>query len=118
MDGSHAVGALPLDIPSLGCDYYTSNLHKWLCTPKGSALLWVHPARQFDVKPLVVSHGYKLVSWLLQHASRGGAGCDVVQRSGSDHVEPRLHFAFSAGHERHFPKIVSNLNEDQQPPSL
>lgn len=60
-DGAHAVGSLPdLALPSLGCTYYTSNLHKWMCMPKGAALLWVHPSRQDEVKPLVVSHGYGL----------------------------------------------------------
>lgn len=59
VDGSHAVGSLPLDIPSLGADMYAANLHKWLCTPKGTALLWVHPMQQHWVAPAVTSHGYE-----------------------------------------------------------
>lgn len=58
VDGAHAVGSL-LDpsITSLGADYYTANLHKWLCTPKGAALLWAAPVVQHDLRPLVTSHG-------------------------------------------------------------
>jgi selenocysteine lyase/cysteine desulfurase len=41
VDGAHAVGSLPdLAIPSLGCQYYTSNLHKWMCTPKVCCFVW------------------------------------------------------------------------------
>jgi hypothetical protein len=55
------VGALTLDVPSLGAHYYTSNLHKWACTAKGSAFLWVAPSEQRLLLPLVTSHGYGLV---------------------------------------------------------
>ena len=61
VDGAHAVGARVLDVPSLGAHFYTSNLHKWLCTPKGSALLWVARPEQPRVLPLTTSHGYGLV---------------------------------------------------------
>ena len=56
-----AVGAVRLDIPALGCSYYTSNLHKWMCTPKGAAFLWAERSRQRGLVPTVSSHGYGLV---------------------------------------------------------
>ncbi|KAJ9521145.1 hypothetical protein QJQ45_022843 [Haematococcus lacustris] len=59
LDGAHAFGSVPdLDVPSLGVDYYTSNLHKWGCCPKGAAFLWAHPRVQSGLLPLVTSHGY------------------------------------------------------------
>ena len=66
IDGAHAVLTLPLDLDSLGASYYTSNCHKWLCTPKGSAFLYVRPDRQKSsygagqIHPAVVSHGYNM----------------------------------------------------------
>lgn len=58
VDGAHAVGHIPLDLPSLGCDMYVSNCHKWLMAPKGSAFLYVRDPALFPVHPLTVSHGY------------------------------------------------------------
>jgi isopenicillin-N epimerase len=49
---------LSLDVPSIGADWYVGNCHKWLMAPKGSAFLWGNPARQVDLHPLVISHGY------------------------------------------------------------
>lgn len=57
IDGAHAVGALELDVPAIGASFYTANLHKWLCTPKGTAFLWVHPSEQHSMRPPVTSHG-------------------------------------------------------------
>ena len=60
VDGAHALGMVPLDLDDLGAGYFTSNAHKWLCTPKGSAVLHVRRDLQHQVKPLNLSHG---VGW-------------------------------------------------------
>jgi selenocysteine lyase/cysteine desulfurase len=71
VDGAHAVGARPLEVPELGAHYYTANLHKWACTPKGTALLWVERQEQPRVLPLATSHGYGLVgAWLAESVNR------------------------------------------------
>ncbi|GAX75242.1 hypothetical protein CEUSTIGMA_g2687.t1 [Chlamydomonas eustigma] len=61
IDGAHAVGQLPgLHVPSIGADFYTSNLHKWCCTPKGTAFLWCHKQHQSILDPPLTSHGFGL----------------------------------------------------------
>ena len=57
VDGAHAPGAIPLDVPSLGVAWYSANLHKWGMTPRSSAFLWVAPEHREGLHPTVISWG-------------------------------------------------------------
>ena len=57
VDGAHAPGVLPLDVPSLGVDWYTANLHKWAHAPRSCGFLWAAPEHQAHLHPLVISWG-------------------------------------------------------------
>jgi isopenicillin-N epimerase len=57
VDGAHAPGAIALDIPSLGVDWYVANLHKWAWVPRSSGILWAPLGRQAGLHPPVISWG-------------------------------------------------------------
>ena len=57
LDAAHGIGMVPLNLDELGASYTTSNCHKWLCAPKGSAFLHVRKDKQADIHPLTISHG-------------------------------------------------------------
>ena len=58
LDAAHGIGMIPLDLGELGASYVTSNCHKWLCAPKGSAFLYVREDKQSKIQPLTISHGH------------------------------------------------------------
>ena len=41
VDGAHSFALIDFKIPDLECDYFGTSLHKWMCAPFGSGLLYV-----------------------------------------------------------------------------
>ena len=51
LDGAQGLGAVPVDVEALGCDFYAASGQKWLCGPDGSGSLFVHPRRLEELRP-------------------------------------------------------------------
>ena len=58
IDGAHTPGHIPVNLDTLGADFYAGNCHKWLMAPKGSAFLHVRRDLQSLINPLTISHGW------------------------------------------------------------
>ncbi len=55
VDGAHTFAHFPFSIPELECDYFGSSLHKWLCAPFGSGLLYVRKEKIKSLYPLLAA---------------------------------------------------------------
>ncbi len=53
VDAAHSFAHLDYKIPELGCDYFGTSLHKWLCAPFGTGLLWVKKEKIERLWPLL-----------------------------------------------------------------
>ena len=60
LDAAQALGAIPVDVHALGCDYYAASGQKWLCGPEGSGCLFVRRERLDEL--LVPWPGYSSVA--------------------------------------------------------
>jgi L-cysteine/cystine lyase len=52
LDGAQGVGAVPVDVGTLGCAFYAGSGQKWLCGPVGTGMLWVSPAWRERLAPI------------------------------------------------------------------
>ena len=61
-DGAHGPGTTKLDLKDMGCDFYATCCHKWLCGPKGTGFLYVRK----ELLDIVQAHwvgGYSDAGW-------------------------------------------------------
>ncbi len=52
VDAAHSYAHIPVDFQAMGCDAAGVSLHKWLCAPFGTGLLYVRRERIRDIWPL------------------------------------------------------------------
>ena len=52
LDAAHSFAHIPYRIPDLGCDYFGTSLHKWLCAPIGSGMLYIKKDKINKIYPL------------------------------------------------------------------
>jgi selenocysteine lyase/cysteine desulfurase len=57
LDGAQGLGAVPLDVRDLGCDYYAASGQKWLCGPIGSGYLYVREELIDGLSPAAPGYG-------------------------------------------------------------
>lgn len=59
LDGAQSFGALNLNLPELGCDFYTASTHKWLMGPFENGVLYVRRDQLDRVWPATIGAGWK-----------------------------------------------------------
>ena len=101
VDGAHSFALLDYRIPDLGCDYWGTSLHKWLCAPCGSGLLWIKKDKIAGVWPLL-SNDLPEGDNIRKFESLGtrsfpiemaiGYSLDLHQLIGTKRKQDRLHF--------------------------
>ena len=108
LDGAQGLGAIPVDVHALGCDFYAASGQKWLCGPGGMGYLYADPELVPDL-PAPWS-GYHAMEWSDQalvpalhpdarrlstgypaphHVEWSHASLDVFEEAGFDEVHER-----------------------------
>jgi selenocysteine lyase/cysteine desulfurase len=62
IDGTQSIGALPFDVMALGADFVACSVHKWLLSPYGTSILYLHPRHHQTWQPLDQHERYRLGS--------------------------------------------------------
>jgi isopenicillin-N epimerase len=59
VDGAHSLAHFAFKLSDLDCDYFASSLHKWLCAPHGTGLLYVRRDKIPGLWPLMAADSKK-----------------------------------------------------------
>lgn len=53
VDGVHGFGNQDVDVARVGCDFFASGAHKWLCAPRGTGFLWGRSDAWPELRPTI-----------------------------------------------------------------
>ncbi len=84
LDGAQGVGAVNVDVATLGCTFYAGSGQKWLCGPVGTGMLWIAP--QWRERLLVPGPTYL-------NLDDPGAGLDAVPHPTARRQDASAHSA-------------------------
>jgi selenocysteine lyase/cysteine desulfurase len=99
VDGAHSFAHLVFNIPDLECDYFGTSLHKWLCAPFGSGMLYVKKDKISKIWPLLAAQE-PLSADIRKFESLGTRSFAIEQAIGQ-----AIHFHQMIGPERKFERL-------------
>lgn len=59
IDGAHAIGQIELNLEELDPDFFITNCHKWLYSPRGCAILYAPKRNQGYIHPTTINAAYE-----------------------------------------------------------
>ncbi|KAH7035878.1 pyridoxal phosphate-dependent transferase [Microdochium trichocladiopsis] len=90
VDGAQGIGMIDIDLAAADPDFFLSNCHKWLHTPRGCAVLYVPLRNQhLMVSTLPTSHGY------IPKSAAGGPRANPLPKSAAAKSAFVSNFEFS-----------------------
>ncbi len=101
VDGAHSFAHLDYQIPNLQADYFGTSLHKWLCAPFGTGMMWVRKKKIAKVYPFFAAPDpasdnirkfENLGTRPFANEQAIGQAVDFHQMIGSSRKFKRLHF--------------------------
>lgn len=119
VDGAHTFAHLNFEIPELECDAFGTSLHKWLCAPFGTGLLYIKKERIPEIWPLIPNNEPRSGD-IRKFESLGtrsfapeqaiGTALDFHLAIGSERKEKRLHYLSQhwVNQVKDHPKIILN----------